>query len=169
MCNFLEYKGASHSLSCECRARGSWLGKSRGEGTDSKIVYRRYASLFFVCGIGQQDNELITLEVIHRWVERAKSITSRKKRTDGSRYDRYVEVLDRYFGNVCELDLWVPLSLPTPSEQERVWPDSFRRNRIFNYQKAYSVISLSFAYLTLPDSWTDWECECYYRSWMNWS
>ncbi|GAA5833158.1 hypothetical protein JCM5353_009046 [Sporobolomyces roseus] len=69
MCNFLEYK-------------------------DSKIVYRRYASLFFVCGIGQQDNELITLEVIHR----------------------YVEVLDRYFGNVCELDL------------------------IFNYQKAYSIL-----------------------------
>ncbi|GAA6009321.1 hypothetical protein JCM11491_004272 [Sporobolomyces phaffii] len=69
MCNFLEYK-------------------------DSKIVYRRYASLFFVCGIGQHDNELITLEIIHR----------------------YVEVLDRYFGNVCELDL------------------------IFNYQKAYSIL-----------------------------
>ncbi|GAA5865298.1 hypothetical protein JCM8547_005048 [Rhodosporidiobolus lusitaniae] len=69
MCNFLEYK-------------------------DSKVVYRRYASLFFVTGIGQQDNELITLELIHR----------------------YVEVLDRYFGNVCELDL------------------------IFNYQKAYSIL-----------------------------
>lgn len=60
----------------------------------------RYASLFFVCGITNTDNELITLEIIHR----------------------YVEVLDRYFGNVgsilqvmanmlthflqvCELDL----------------------------------------------------------------
>ena len=42
------------------------------------MVYRRYASLFFVCGIGQADNELVTLEIIHR----------------------YVEVLDRYFGNV---------------------------------------------------------------------
>ncbi|KAI9494782.1 clathrin adaptor complex small chain-domain-containing protein [Zychaea mexicana] len=31
----------------------------------------------------QDDNELITLEIIHR----------------------YVEILDRYFGNVCELDL----------------------------------------------------------------
>lgn len=41
-------------------------------------MYRRYASLFFVCGISQSDNELITLEIIHR----------------------YVEVLDRYFGNV---------------------------------------------------------------------
>lgn len=69
MCNFLEYK-------------------------DTKVVYRRYASLFFVCGIGQMDNELITLEIIHR----------------------YVEVLDRYFGNVCELDL------------------------IFNFQKAYAIL-----------------------------
>ncbi|CAO1629526.1 unnamed protein product [Jaminaea pallidilutea] len=69
MCNFLEYK-------------------------DSKVVYRRYASLFFVAGIGQDDNELATLEIIHR----------------------YVEVLDRYFGNVCELDL------------------------IFNFQKAYSIL-----------------------------
>ena len=45
---------------------------------DTKVVYRRYASLFFVCGISAEDNELITLEIIHR----------------------YVEVLDRYFGNV---------------------------------------------------------------------
>ncbi|ODQ52713.1 Adaptor protein complex sigma subunit [Saitoella complicata NRRL Y-17804] len=69
MCNFLEYK-------------------------DSKIVYRRYASLFFITGIDSTDNELITLEIIHR----------------------YVEVLDRYFGNVCELDL------------------------IFNFQKAYYIL-----------------------------
>lgn len=69
MCNFLEYK-------------------------DTKVVYRRYASLFFVCGISAMDNELVTLEIIHR----------------------YVEVLDRYFGNVCELDL------------------------IFNFQKAYAIL-----------------------------
>jgi len=43
-----------------------------------KVAYRRYASLFFVAGISNSDNELITLEIIHR----------------------YVEVLDRYFGNV---------------------------------------------------------------------
>lgn len=45
-------------------------------------------------GINQDDNELITLEIIHR----------------------YVEILDRYFGNVCELDL------------------------IFNFQKAYFIL-----------------------------
>jgi len=64
-----------------------------------KIVYKRfvfprplhftyeivvsYASLFFIFGVDPQDNELFTLELIHH----------------------YVEVLDRYFGNVCELDL----------------------------------------------------------------
>ena len=44
-----------------------------------QVIYRRYASLFFVAEIGDHDNELITLEIIHR----------------------FVEVLDRYFGNVC--------------------------------------------------------------------
>jgi Clathrin adaptor complex small chain len=47
------------------------------------VVYKRYASLYFVAGIDVDDNELITLEIIHH----------------------FVEVLDRYFGNVCELDL----------------------------------------------------------------
>jgi hypothetical protein len=47
---------------------------------DTKVIYRRYASLFFICSISPSDNELITLEVIHR----------------------YVEVLDRYFGNVSK-------------------------------------------------------------------
>ncbi|KAK9236493.1 clathrin adaptor complex small chain-domain-containing protein [Lipomyces kononenkoae] len=69
MCNFLEYK-------------------------ESKVVYRRYASLFFIAGIDSTDNELITLEIIHR----------------------YVEQMDRYYGNVCELDI------------------------IFNFQKAYYIL-----------------------------
>jgi AP-1 complex subunit sigma 1/2 len=50
---------------------------------DMKIVYKRYASLYFIAGIDEEENELLTLEIIHR----------------------YVEALDRYFGNVCELDL----------------------------------------------------------------
>lgn len=70
MCNFLEYKG-THTCEHAC-------GAAINFGADTKVVYRRYASLFFVCGIGSSDNELVTLEIIHR----------------------YVEVLDRYFGNV---------------------------------------------------------------------
>ncbi len=38
----------------------------------------RYASLYFCCAVEEQDNELITLEVIHR----------------------FVELLDKYFGSV---------------------------------------------------------------------
>lgn len=47
--------------------------------------------MFFVCGIASGDNELITLEIIHR----------------------YVEVLDRYFGNVrfCLLCFGIEYSL----------------------------------------------------------
>ena len=77
MCNFLEYKGALNLLP-SCLTRQLQL-----RFIDTKVVYRRYASLFFVCGIGSGDNELITLEIIHR----------------------YVEVLDRYFGNVSSPDV----------------------------------------------------------------
>ena len=33
------------------------------------VVYKRYASLYFVCGVDASDNELITLEIIHEFVE----------------------------------------------------------------------------------------------------
>ena len=71
---------------------GSWLIASRW--TDTKVVYRRYASLFFIAGCSSTDNELITLEIVHR----------------------YVEQMDKYYGNVCELDI------------------------IFNFQKAYFIL-----------------------------
>ncbi|KXJ26208.1 AP-1 complex subunit sigma-2 isoform X1 [Exaiptasia diaphana] len=69
MCSFLEYR-------------------------DIKIVYKRYASLYFCVGMENDDNELVSLEVIHR----------------------YVELLDKYFGSVCELDI------------------------IFNFEKAYFML-----------------------------
>ena len=40
--------------------------------------FHRYASLYFCCCVEQDDNELLTLEIIHR----------------------YVELLDKYFGSV---------------------------------------------------------------------
>jgi AP-1 complex subunit sigma 1/2 len=64
------------------------------EWQDYKIVYKRYASLYFCCAIENTDNELIALEIIHR----------------------YVELLDKYFGSVCELDI------------------------IFNFEKAYFML-----------------------------
>jgi len=91
MCNFLEYKGGPVS---------SWyptmlpIPTLRYSSTDTKVVYRRYASLFFIAGCDSSDNELITLEIVHR----------------------YVEQMDKYYGNVCELDI------------------------IFNFQKAYFIL-----------------------------
>lgn len=58
------------------------------------ILYCRYASLYFILCVDSSDNELIMLETIHH----------------------LVEILDRYFGNVCELDL------------------------IFNFHKAYYIL-----------------------------
>jgi len=69
LCNFLEWK-------------------------EYKIIYKRYASLYFVVCVSREANELVTLEIIHH----------------------FVEILDRYFGNVCELDL------------------------IFNFHKAYFIL-----------------------------
>jgi AP-2 complex subunit sigma-1 len=53
------------------------------EHRDVKIVYRRYAGLFFSFIVDRTDNELAILEVIHF----------------------FVELLDAFFKNVCELDL----------------------------------------------------------------
>jgi AP-1 complex subunit sigma 1/2 len=53
------------------------------EWGEYKIVYKRYASLYFITLVDKDDNELIILEMIHH----------------------FVECLDRYFGSVCELDI----------------------------------------------------------------
>ena len=49
------------------------------------MIYRRYASLYFIIGIDidEEINELSMLEFIHNMVE----------------------TLDKYFENVCELDV----------------------------------------------------------------
>lgn len=36
---------------------------------NTKLVYKRYASLYFCLCIDEDDNELITLEIIHRLVQ----------------------------------------------------------------------------------------------------
>ena len=48
-----------------------------------KLVFRRYAGLYFILGLDHSDNELAYLEIIHL----------------------FVECLDDYFSTVCELDL----------------------------------------------------------------
>lgn len=63
-----------------------------------KIVYRRYAGLYFCICVDVNDNNLAYLEAIHN----------------------FVEVLNEYFHNVCELDL------------------------VFNFYKVYSVVDEMF-------------------------
>lgn len=38
-----------------------------------KLIYKRYASLYFLCAVDVGDNELITLEIIHEFVEASRS------------------------------------------------------------------------------------------------
>ncbi|GAA5912309.1 Aps2p [Sporobolomyces salmoneus] len=68
------------------------------EFRNHKIVYRRYAGLFFSFCVDANDNELIWLEAIHL----------------------FVEVLDAFFSNVCELDL------------------------VFNFYKVYAILDEVF-------------------------
>ncbi|XP_074853000.1 AP-4 complex subunit sigma-1 isoform X1 [Carettochelys insculpta] len=53
------------------------------EYKDFKLVYRQYAALFIVVGISETENEMAIYELIHN----------------------FVEVLDRYFSRVSELDI----------------------------------------------------------------
>ena len=53
------------------------------EWNQYKIIYKRYASLYFILLADKEDNELIGLELIQH----------------------FVECLDQYYGNVCELDI----------------------------------------------------------------
>lgn len=64
----------------------------------TKLVYKRYAGLYFVFGVDLKDEESIYLSHIHL----------------------FVEVLDAFFGNVCELDI------------------------VFNFYKAYMVMDEMF-------------------------
>ena len=69
-----------------CLSRGA-TECSFVEHREYKVMYRRYASLFFVVGAVGEENELGMLEFIHA----------------------VVETLDKHFGNVCELDIMMHL------------------------------------------------------------
>ena len=68
-----------------------------------KVVYRRYAGLFFCVCVDANDNELAYLEAIHLFVEVLGSLACL-----GPFYDRLANTIffvDAFFENVCELDL----------------------------------------------------------------
>ncbi|CAI2188399.1 1149_t:CDS:10, partial [Funneliformis geosporum] len=59
------------------------LRKCLKRGDSQKVQNRRYASLFFVIGFEEEENHLAILELVQA----------------------YVEILNTYFDNVCELDI----------------------------------------------------------------
>ncbi|ERF73015.1 AP-2 complex subunit sigma [Endocarpon pusillum Z07020] len=88
--NFVEFRSAPSASGSTAIARQNL--------SSTKIVYRRYAGLFFCVCVDANDNELAYLEAIHF----------------------FVEVLDQFFGNVCELDL------------------------VFNFYKVYAILDEVF-------------------------
>jgi AP-2 complex subunit sigma-1 len=93
--NFVEFRSAPSSSSHHTMHASSLV---RQNLSSTKIVYRRYAGLFFCVCVDANDNELAYLEAIHF----------------------FVEVLDQFFGNVCELDL------------------------VFNFYKVYAILDEVF-------------------------
>lgn len=86
------HKGRIFDFCCYCfsffsyvyiRSSFSIVRKTCVKFRTNKLIYRRYAGLFFTICCDVTDNELVTLEAIHL----------------------FVEILDQYFQNVCELDL----------------------------------------------------------------
>jgi len=80
MCNIVEWTSPPPPSSSASPSESS---SASSTSLARKLIYRRYASLYFVLCISDGDNELSALETVHL----------------------YVESLDKYFGNVCELDV----------------------------------------------------------------
>ncbi|EXJ90204.1 AP-2 complex subunit sigma [Capronia coronata CBS 617.96] len=93
--NFVEFRSAPSSSASTSHYNQPLV---RQNLSSTKIVYRRYAGLFFCVCVDANDNELAYLEAIHF----------------------FVEVLDQFFGNVCELDL------------------------VFNFYKVYAILDEVF-------------------------
>ena len=116
LCNFVVRPTLRGVATSRCN---SALTLPLQEWREYKLVYRRYASLYFCVGVDPTDNELITLEArpfakqgAHPFVASA----LRRSRARAQVIHSFVEVLDKYFGSVCELDL------------------------IFNFHKAYYIL-----------------------------
>lgn len=89
LAQYYNYMTISERATLEGELVRKCLSRSEGqcnflEHQQFKVIYRRYASLYFIIGIEEEDvNELAYLEFIHN----------------------LVETLDKYFENVCELDI----------------------------------------------------------------
>ncbi|NWH82350.1 AP3S2 protein, partial [Piaya cayana] len=83
ICNFLECGRTVPSASPHPTPPLSWCLRSLFGGSDYKLIYRHYATLYFVFCVDSSESELGILDLIQV----------------------FVETLDKCFENVCELDL----------------------------------------------------------------
>eukprot|EP01039_Chlorochromonas_danica_P008388 gene8388-9246_t len=89
-----------------------------------KVIYRRYASLFFVVGVdGEEENELSILEFIHS----------------------LVETLDKYFESVCELDIMFHIEKAHYIVDEMVANGAIVENNKANVLKVLTLLDKSAA------------------------
>jgi len=89
-------------------------------GKDSKLIYRHYATLYFVFAVDSSESELGILDLIQV----------------------FVESLDKRFENVCELDLIFHV------EKVRVGPTSHSISRISRYPSpSLPVLAGPFLYV----------------------
>lgn len=84
------------------------------------VIFFRYASLYFCCAIEQCDNELLTLEIIHR----------------------YVELLDKYFGSVSNISkLFIEVCRYSIIHTSNLFHLKVcELDIIFNFEKAYFIL-----------------------------
>lgn len=108
MCSFLEWKD------CKIVYKRWVLQYTNCSFRLTIFLPSRYASLYFCCAIEQNDNELLTLEIIHR----------------------YVELLDKYFGSVSGRE-WL---LPFGSQYIYFSLQVCELDIIFNFEKAYFIL-----------------------------
>jgi len=89
LCSYYEWVGVEERCALEAEIIRKCLSRTEVQSSfmeyrGTKVVYRRYASLYFIVGVDtEQENELGILEFIHA----------------------LVETMDKYFENVCELDI----------------------------------------------------------------
>jgi len=87
-----------------------------------KVIYRRYASLFFVVAVdGDEENELSVLEFIHS----------------------LVETMDKYFESVCELDIMFHIEKAHYIVDEMVANGAIVENNKTNILKPLGLIDKS--------------------------
>ena len=95
-------------------------------GKDSKLIYRHYATLYFVFAVDSSESELGILDLIQV----------------------FVESLDKRFENVCELDLIFHV------EKVRVGPTSHSVSRISRHPPP-SLSVLAGPFLCVFSLWVD--------------